>query len=154
MSRTAAAALSRSLRELGGMLASRRVLASISDSPDARLTPTKLRALDVLAETGGVRVGDLAARLYVDETTATRLVDRLERMGVAARERAAGDRRATDVVLTPRGLELVDEMSERREEFFRDVLGALEPGERSELVRLMEKASASMRARTEELAAR
>ena len=45
------------------------------------MTPTKLRALDVISEEGGVRVGELADRIGIDETTATRLVDRLEATG-------------------------------------------------------------------------
>lgn len=145
--------LSRDWRELGGILSSRRLLASLSAGADARLTPTKLRALDALAD-GGLRVSDLASRMSVDETTATRLADRLEAMGVARRRRDPADRRATEVVLTRSGERLAAEMSKRRLEFFRDVLAALEPDEREELVRLTAKATAALRARTEELVAR
>ena len=138
------------------MLASRRLLASIGEptGTDRRLTPTKLRALDLLAERGALRVGDLAAGVYVDETTATRLVDRLEAMGVAVRRPVAGDRRGTEVVLTPGGERLVAETAERRQQFFREILAALEPEERSELVRLTAKAAVAMRERSEELVAR
>ena len=90
----------------------------------------------------------------VDETTATRLADRLEAMGVARRRRDAADRRATEVVLTPSGERLAAEMSKRRLEFFRDVLASLDPDERGELVRLTAKATAALRARSEELVAR
>ena len=45
------------------------------------LTPSKLRALELLAEHDGLRVGELADRVGVDDTTATRLVDRLEDAG-------------------------------------------------------------------------
>jgi len=145
-----AAQLSRSWRELGGVLASRRLLASIGNPADARLTPTKLRALDFIAERGGARIGDLAAGVFVDETTATRLVDRLEAMGVAVRVPVPGDRRGTEVVLTAEGAQLAAEMAERRQEFFREVLQALDPEERAELVRLSAKATASLRERARE----
>jgi DNA-binding MarR family transcriptional regulator len=145
-----ASELSRGWRELGSLLASRRLLASMGESSDRRLTPTKLRALDLLAERGAVRIGDLAAGVFVDETTATRLVDRLEAMSVAARRPAAGDRRGTEVVLTRSGERLVAEMAARRQEFFRDILAALDPEERVELVRLTAKATAALRERTEE----
>ena len=46
------------------------------------------------------------------------------------------------------------EVASRRQEFFRDVLEALEPDERAELVRLTAKATAALRARSDELAAR
>jgi len=151
MSRSPAAELSRSWRELGGILASRRLAAALGVDPGARLTPTKLRALDALAESGGLRVSELAARMHVDETTATRLADRLGTAGLAQREPDPDDRRATAIVLTPAGERLAHELSRRRLEFFHDVLGALDPDERSELVRLTAKATAAL---TEELVAR
>src|SRR5580765_3227377 len=89
--------LSQGWRELGRVLASRRVLASLHPGSARLLTPTKLRALDLVAESGGMRVGELAARVGVDETTATRLVDRLESHGVVERRSAPDDRRATVV---------------------------------------------------------
>ncbi len=148
-----AAELSRSWRELGGILASRRTVASIGGRGASRLTPTKVRALDLLAEHDSMRVRDLAAGMAVDETTVTRLVDRLETMGVARRERSRYDGRVTLVVPTPAGKRLVAAFAERRHAFFRDILEALEPDERAELVRLTAKATAALRARTEELVA-
>jgi DNA-binding MarR family transcriptional regulator len=107
-----------------------------------------------LAAHGGLRVGELADRLAVDDTTATRLVDRLEELGVAERRREPGDRRATVVALTPAGEELVAGVAKQRQLFFCDVLGTLEPEERAELVRLTEKAAVALRARSKELVAR
>jgi DNA-binding MarR family transcriptional regulator len=143
--------LSRSWRELGGILASRRLWSSLGAS---RLTPTKLRAVDLLGESGGLRIRELAAGMAIDETSATRLVDRLEAIGVAVRTAASEDRRATVVVLTAQGERVLAEMARRRRAFFRDVLAALDPDEREELVRLTAKATAALRARSEELAAR
>jgi DNA-binding MarR family transcriptional regulator len=146
--------LSRCWRELGAVLASRRVLAAMGASSDSGLTPTRLRALDLLAESGSLRISGLAAGMRVDETTATRLADRLEGMGVAKRVRATGDRRATDLVLTAHGERLVAEVSASRREFFREVLDALERDERAELVRLTAKAATALRVRADELVAR
>jgi DNA-binding MarR family transcriptional regulator len=143
--------LSQRWRELGSTLASRRLLASLHPGLTAKLTPTKVRALDVLAEQGGARIGELADRVGVDETTATRMVDRLEEMGVAERRSVAGDRRATVVGLTPAGAELVAELAARRQAFFCDVLAGLDPTERTELVRLTAKAATALHDRTEEL---
>jgi DNA-binding MarR family transcriptional regulator len=146
--------LSRSWRELGSLLASRRLLASLGNESGARLTPTKLRALELLAETGDMRVRALAERMCVEETTATRLVDRLEAAGMVARRPVEADRRGTAVALTREGESLAEEMLDRRHEFFRDVLAALDPDERAELVRLSRKAVRALRARTEEPVAR
>jgi DNA-binding MarR family transcriptional regulator len=149
-----AAELSQCWRELGATLASRRLHASLHPELAAKLTPSKLRALDQLAEHGSLRVGALAEQLGVDDTTATRLVDRLEDLGVAERRNEPDDRRATAVGLTPAGEELVAGVAAQRQLFFRDVLAALEPDERAELVRLTEKAATALRARSKELAAR
>jgi len=150
--RAQAVELSRRWHELSGLLASRRLLASLYES--AQLTPTKLRALDLLAESGSLRVGELAERVGIEETTATRLVDRLEDVGVAERRGSPGDRRVTVVGLTPAGEQLVAEIVERRERLFTDVLAELEPAERAELVRLTAKAADVLRSRSEELVRR
>lgn len=144
--------LSRGWHDLGRLLLSRRLLASLH--PGGTLTPTKLRALDVIGDENGVRVGELADRIGIDETTATRLVDRLEVAGVAERRSAAEDRRVTLVGLTPAGVVLFRDVARRRQRFFCDVLAALEPDERTELVRLTAKASAVLRDRSDELTAR
>jgi DNA-binding MarR family transcriptional regulator len=143
--------LSRRWRELGRTLTSRRLVASLQPSGAGRLTPTKLHALDVLAEQGGRRIGDLARMLGLDETTATRLVDRLEAADLASRQAEEGDRRATVVVLTPAGEKLVQQTRARRRRFFRDVLDALEPDEQAELVRLTTKAAEALHSRSEQL---
>ena len=146
--------LSQCWHELGAVLRSRRLLASLHPGLAAKLTPSKLRALDVLAEHGHLRVGELADRVGIDDATATRLVDRLEEMGVASRRSDVGDRRATTVALTPAGEEVVAGVAKQRQLFFCDVLDALEPAERAELVRLTAKAAVALRARSEELVSR
>jgi DNA-binding MarR family transcriptional regulator len=145
--------LSRSWHELGGVLSSRRLLASLHTGAASGLTPTKLRALDVLAKEG-VRVGELADRVGVDDTTATRLVDRLVASGLVERRGLPGDRRVTVVGLTAGGVELVGQVAARRQRFFQEVLVALEPDEQVELVRLTAKAADALRTRSEELIAR
>jgi DNA-binding MarR family transcriptional regulator len=146
--------LSQRWHELGAVLRSRRLLASLHPGLAAKLTPSKLRALDLLAEHGVLRIGELADRVGVDDTTATRLVDRLEAMGVAERRSEAADRRATTVELTQAGKELVAGIAAQRQLFFCDVLAGLEPEERAELVRLTAKAATALRARSEELVGR
>jgi DNA-binding MarR family transcriptional regulator len=99
-------------------------------------------------------VGELAARVGIDDTTASRLADRLEAAGVAERRRSPHDRRVAVVALTREGAELARLVREQRRRFFADVLAALEPRERAELVRLTGKAADALRATSEELIAR
>jgi DNA-binding MarR family transcriptional regulator len=146
--------LSRCWHELGSALRDRRLLASLHASHATALTPTKLRAVSVLGEDGELRVGELAGRVGVDETTATRLVDRLEEAGLVERNRLEGDRRVTVVALTHDGAELADAVAAERRRFFADVLDALQPNERRELVRLTAKAARALRETSAELIAR
>jgi len=101
-----------------------------------------------------VRVGELADRVGLDDTTATRLVDRLAVAGLVERDALPGDRRVTVVRLSRDGAALVRQVTVRRERFFCDVLAALEPEERTELVRLTAKAAETLQTRSEELMAR
>jgi DNA-binding MarR family transcriptional regulator len=136
-----AAELSGRWHELGAVLRSRR----LHGGAVSGLTPTTLRALAVL-EAGGLRVGELAEHMAVEETTATRLVDRLEQAGFAVRSRAADDRRVIVVTLTREGRRLARAAEQQRRRFWEDVLATLEPGERRELVRLTAKAAEAAQA--------
>jgi DNA-binding MarR family transcriptional regulator len=55
------------------------------------------------APRGGMRVGDLARALHVTVGGTSKLVDRIERAGLIARETDPDDRRASRVVLTAAG---------------------------------------------------
>ena len=149
-----AAELATCWRELGTILASRRLHASLHPELGSKLTPSKVRALALIGESGGLRIGELADRVGVDDTTATRMVDRLEELGLVGRRHAAEDRRATVVTLTPDGAEITAGVARQRLLFFCDVLEALEPEERAQLVQLTAKAALVLRTRTEELVAR
>ena len=146
--------LGRRWHELGSVLRSRRLLAALHHGSSAKLTPTNLRALDVLADRDGIPIGRLADRVGIDETTASRLADRLEVAGLVERRRSPDDRRVALVALTREGAELARVVADQRRRFFHDVLGALEPDERAELVRLTAKAAEALRATSEELIAR
>ena len=74
------------------------------------------------------------------------------RRDTRARMRRTGARRSS--VLTSEGESLAAEAAQRHREFVGEVLATLDPDERAELVRLTEKATVALRARSEELAAR
>src|SRR5947199_7736847 len=55
---------------------------------------TQCYALEALVRQGGMSMNDLAARLYLDKSTASRVVDALERKGYVTRLPHPEDRRA------------------------------------------------------------
>lgn len=59
-------------------------------------------------ESGRIRMGELADNLLLSRGGATRLVARLEEAGLVEREIPPDDRRATYAVITPKGMELLE----------------------------------------------
>jgi DNA-binding MarR family transcriptional regulator len=138
--------LARSWFELGRRMWSRRQTALLRPALPS-LSPGQVQALMLLGELEQPRMGDLAAALGLDESTVTRLVDRLEQFGLAGRSHSSTDRRAHVVSLTTEGREVLATIQEQRQRLFGEILEALEPAEQAELVRLTEKVVDAWRAR-------
>ncbi len=68
-----------------------------------RLSIAKWRVLAVLANDGGQRQVDVAARTSIDVSTLSRVVTRLVKMGFVTRTRSATNNREVVVRLTPKG---------------------------------------------------
>lgn len=74
------------------------------------LTPNDAKALHSLDPSEGRRMRELADRWGTDASNATWVIDRLERKGLARRVTLEEDRRVKLVLLTPRGVQLREEM--------------------------------------------
>jgi DNA-binding MarR family transcriptional regulator len=74
------------------------------------LTPNDSRALFTLDGQRGQAIGALARRWNCDPSTATWVVDRLERAGLAERRPSPRDRRVKLVVLTEKGAQTMADM--------------------------------------------
>jgi DNA-binding MarR family transcriptional regulator len=130
--------------ELVGFILNRRRRSSIYRGLAAELSPAKLQALLILAG-GDVRMGDLAARLGLAESSVTRLVEGLETLELVARRMPATDRRSVTVGLRPRGRRVVEQVHQGRQEFLGDVLHTLDPLEQEEVVRLFGKVAQALK---------
>jgi len=88
-----------------------RVHSAVTKALDAELEERheiSLTSYEVLlhldhAEGGRMRMSDLASRLLLSRSGATRLVDRLERDGFISRDSCPSDARGSFAVLTPAG---------------------------------------------------
>ena len=125
---------------------SRRLRSSVYRGPAADLSHSQLAALTALSD-GDARMRDLAARLGAAESSATRLVDRLEAAGLAERRSATDDRRCVEATLTEEGRRVVGTVAGERRALVREILGTLEVPERAELVRLFGTVTAALRER-------
>ena len=96
-------------------------------------------ALKAVVENVRMTVNDLAAHLYLDKSTASRLAQSLVEKGYLARERDAEDGRVVHLVPTAEGAALCAtiEAGEARE--YADLLADFEPEVRSEVSRLVQK---------------
>jgi MarR family 2-MHQ and catechol resistance regulon transcriptional repressor len=69
-------------------------------------------ALEGIVRRGSMTLNELAAYLYLDKSTASRVVDALERKGYAARLPHPSDRRVSLLEATPAGRELEEKIRE------------------------------------------
>src|ERR1700730_1791614 len=89
------------------------------------LTMPQLKALMCVAANNGAPSGHIARRLGVGLSTITGIVARLAEHELVARHEDPEDRRITRVRPTPRGLELVDELTRYRDEAITTLLSRL-----------------------------
>lgn len=107
-------------------------------------------ALEGLVRRGAMTLNDLAAYLYLDKSTASRVVDALERKGYVARHPHPKDRRALLLEPTPRGNELEGKIRESILAEERKLLADFTPEVRQAMTQLIRRlaraASASVEA--------
>jgi DNA-binding MarR family transcriptional regulator len=93
--------------------------------------------LIVLADRGAMVQRDLAAATGTDKAGIMRVVDDLERRGLALRKAVPGDRRARAVEITSTGLELFDAVHATAEPLAERLVAELRPGEPEQLTDLL-----------------
>lgn len=101
------------------------------------LTLSQLALLRTLASRQQARVAELAEEAGITASTATRILDALERRGIVRRSRAAEDRRAVAVTLTASGGELLAAQQEWMDERRRSFVNSLPPEQREHIPELM-----------------
>ncbi len=92
------------------------------------------------AENGVLPSGEIAGRLLTRCPDTTRLIDRLEKQGLVARERPGDDRRVVLIRITDRGLDLLTNLDEPIDELHRREFAALTKTELRQLSKLLAKA--------------
>ena len=97
------------------------------------LSPTLTSALATVDRHGPLTPSELAARERVQRPTATRLVARLEGLGVLQRAADPLDRRSSLLSVTPEGHALMEELRGRKTAYLAHRLEGLDPGERATL---------------------
>jgi DNA-binding MarR family transcriptional regulator len=107
------------------------------------LTPATFALLNVLGAREATIQQRLSSDMGVDPSAMVTLIDELESAGLAERRRRQGDRRAWEVVITPKGRRTVARAKRSAARVEDDVLGGLSDEERSQLLTLLRRALAS-----------
>jgi DNA-binding MarR family transcriptional regulator len=89
-------------------------------------------------------VGELACAAGVSAPTATRMLSGLERGGLVERRTCTRDRRVVRVALTADGVERMERKRERMQARHEELYRSLEPGERAQAARLLERLAAAI----------
>jgi DNA-binding MarR family transcriptional regulator len=99
------------------------------------LSPSLTAALATVGRHGPLTPSELAARERVQRPTATRVIARLEELGLILRTPDPHDRRSSLVAVTDAGSALLDELRTRKTAFLAERLEGLPPDERAVLDR-------------------
>ena len=118
---------------------------------DGALEPGQMDTLDLLVQQASWRMGDLAEKLRVDPSTATRAVQRLVNMGLAERLSGKEDGRVVQVAVTEDGRKRHTLVSARRMEMMKVIFENFTDDERTDLANLLEKLVVSIDSALKEL---
>lgn len=114
--------------------------------PDGpHLEQAQMDALEIVAaEPDGIRMSDFADAMHVDPSTATRAIDRLQRLGLAERRQVDADRRFVQARVTSDGLAMVRRIRRLRALGMERLLEPFDDREREEFARYLERFVASI----------
>ena len=114
------------------------------------LTPGQFDVIAELEGTDGLTCAQLSKKTLTTKGTLTGVLDRLEGRGLVIRGAVGGDRRATKIILTPKGEEVFHEVFPAHAEFLRPFfVQALTSAEVREAKRLLRQLRDSFEGNTE-----
>jgi DNA-binding MarR family transcriptional regulator len=105
------------------------------------LTSTQYNLLRILRGAGdaGATCSEIAERMIKRDPDVTRLLDRMEKLGLLKRSRQAKDRRVVIATVTPKGRQMADDLDAPINEFHAHRLQALSRDKLADLIADMER---------------
>ncbi len=109
------------------------------------ITPQQYNVLRILrgAAPDGLPTLTIGERMVEQTPGVTRLIDRLERKGLVARIPCPRDRRRVFCQITPKGLDLLEELDEPVNRWDAQTVSILPPSEVDSLIKLLDRVRAS-----------
>ena len=105
------------------------------------VTPTQYNVLRILRGAGaeGLPRCEVQGRLVAPVADTTRLLDRLEKMGLVSRARNTEDRRVVTSKITPRGLALLDKVAAPLRQFEENEVGQVSDARLRSLIGVLDE---------------
>ena len=110
---------------------------------------TQCYALKAVVDGEPLTVNDLAARLYLDKSTASRVAGGLEEKGCVVRERDASDGRIVRLRATQHGVELCGKIEADLARAYARMLEDFDPEVRGAMIRLLGRLAGSFASRVD-----
>jgi len=106
---------------------------------EAGMTAVQFRVMQIVAETGRATPTAISQRMGVTQATMTALIDKLQARGLVERVRSETDRRQTNVTITARGHEVIDEAPDPLQQRYVRKFEAMEDWEQALVVAVLER---------------
>jgi DNA-binding MarR family transcriptional regulator len=103
------------------------------------ITPPQLDALLVLRDYGELTMGELCQKMFLACSTATDLIDRMERNGLIERVRDTADRRVIRLKVLAKGSSVIDEVIDARRTHLASILAELDVADKERLIQSLEQ---------------
>jgi DNA-binding MarR family transcriptional regulator len=121
------------------------VVTKATDQVDIDVSASGLRALLALQDVASTSLNDLADRLSLSQSAASRIVDKLVCAKLANRSAAADDRRRVSIRITPLGRRATAQLIDVRHDAFAAVFAQMSEADREYLARGLAAFAASAR---------
>jgi MarR family transcriptional regulator, 2-MHQ and catechol-resistance regulon repressor len=109
------------------------------DMAKNKLTITEFAVLEVLFHKGKQTIQQLANSVLISSGSMTYVIDKLEQKAFLKRNACPEDRRVIHITLIENGLELMNNIMPKHEEFVDFTFDSLTSNEKEDLVRLLKK---------------
>jgi DNA-binding MarR family transcriptional regulator len=106
---------------------------------DFEITGPQFNALLTLRDNPDITMGELCEKLFLACSTATDLIDRMEKNGVLVRRRDPQDRRVIRLAISEKGQQVIAEVVKARRRYVSSILSNLSDDEKDHLANALEK---------------
>jgi MarR family 2-MHQ and catechol resistance regulon transcriptional repressor len=108
------------------------------------LNPTEFAVLELLYHKGDQPLQQIGGKILLASGSITYVVDKLEQKGFLRRIGCPKDRRVTYAQITEEGKKLIEDMFPEHSQRIHELMGALEPEEKQQVIELLKKLGLSV----------